>query len=115
MARNQFGGFGGANMQQLMKQAKKMQQQLEDAQASLQEKEYEASAGGGTVTCRVNGKNEVISLTINPEAVDPEDVEMLQDLVMAAVNEAFRQVEEETQSSMSRLTGGLGGLGGFGF
>ena len=71
MARNQFGGFGGPNIQQLMKQAQKMQQQMEKAQEELDAKEYEASAGGGMVTCKVSGKREVLSLTINPEAVDP--------------------------------------------
>ena len=94
MARNQFGGFGGPNMQQLMKQAQKMQQQMEKAQEELDAKEYEASAGGGMVTCKINGKREVLSLTIKPEAVDPDDVEMLQDMVIAAVNEALRQGEQ---------------------
>ena len=111
MARNQFGGFGGPNMQQLMRQAQKMQQQMEQAQADLETKEYEASAGGGAVTCKVNGKREIVSLTIKPEAVDPEDVEMLQDLVMAAVNEAMRAADTEAANNMSRLTGGLN-LGG---
>ena len=114
MARNQFGGFGGPNMQQLMRQAQKMQQQMEQAQADLETKEYEASAGGGAVTCKVNGKREIISLTIKPEAVDPEDVEMLQDMVVAAVNEAMRKAEADSAQNMSKLTGGLnlGGLFG---
>lgn len=111
MARNQFGGFGGPNMQQLMRQAQKMQQQMEQAQADLETKEYEASAGGGAVTCKVNGKREIVSLTIKPEAVDPEDVEMLQDMVVAAVNEAMRKADAESAANMSRLTGGLN-LGG---
>ena len=111
MARNQFGGFGGPNMQQLMRQAQKMQQQMEQAQADLETKEYEASAGGGAVTCKVNGKREIVSLTIKPEAVDPEDVEMLQDMVIAAVNQAMRAADEDAANNMSRLTGGLN-LGG---
>jgi len=111
MARNQFGGFGGPNMQQLMKQAQKMQQQMEKAQEELDAKEYEASAGGGMVTCKVSGKRELLSLTIKPEAVDPEDVEMLQDMVIAAVNEALRQGEETREQTMSAMTPkGMGGL-----
>lgn len=111
MARNQFGGFGGPNMQQLMKQAQKMQQQMEKAQEELDAREYEASAGGGMVTCKVSGKRELLSLTIKPEAVDPDDVEMLQDMVLAAVNEALRQGEEAREKTMSALTpGGMGGL-----
>ena len=109
MARNQFGGFGGPNMQQLMRQAQKMQQQMEQAQADLETKEYEASAGGGAVTCKVNGKREIVSLTIKPEAVDPEDVEMLQDMIVAAVNEAMKQADEASQELMGKMTGGLGG------
>ena len=98
MARNQFGGFGGPNMQQLMRQAQKMQQQMEQAQAELDAKEYEASAGGGMVTCKIN-------------AVDPEDVEMLQDMIMAAVNEALKAGEENREKTMSALApGGMGGM-----
>ena len=107
MARNQFGGFGGPNMQQLMRQAQKMQQQMEQAQADLETKEYEASAGGGAVTCKVNGKREIISLTIKPEAVDPDDIEMLEDLVAAAVNATVKQVDETAEAEMGKLTGGL--------
>lgn len=112
MARNQFGGFGGgANMQQLMKQAQKMQQQMEETQQQLDAMEYEASSGGGMVACRVSGKREVISLSIKPEAVDPDDVEMLEDLVRAAVNEALRMGEDNREKTMARLApGGMGGL-----
>ena len=112
MARNQFGGFGGGpNMQQLMKQAQRMQQQMEKAQEELDAKEYEASAGGGMVTCKINGKREVLSLTIKPEAVDPDDVEMLQDMVIAAVNEALRQGEQAREQTMAAMTPkGMGGL-----
>ena len=111
MPRNQFGGFGGPNMQQLMRQAQKMQEQMQKAQEDLDEKVYEASAGGGMVTCKVSGKRELLELTIKPEAVDPEDVEMLQDMVIAAVNEAMRTADTEAANNMSRLTGGLN-LGG---
>ena len=106
MAR-QFGGFGGPNMQQLMRQAQKMQEQMQKAQDELDEKVYEASAGGGMVTCKVSGKREVLELTIKPEAVDPDDVEMLTDLVMTAVNDALRQCEETTSREMQKLTGGM--------
>lgn len=111
MARNQFGGFGGQNMQQLMRQAQKMQQQMEEAQQALDEKEYEAASGGGMVTCRVSGKREVLSLVIRPEAVDPDDIEMLQDLVIAAVNQALRAGEENREKTMAALApGGMGGM-----
>ena len=112
MARKQFGGFGGgANMQQLKRQAQKMQEQMTQAQEQLDEQEYEASAGGGVVTCRVNGKREVLELTIKPEAVDPDDVEMLQDMVMAAVNAALRMGEENREKTMAALApSGMGGL-----
>ena len=108
MARNQFAGFGGGpNIQQLMRQAQKMQEQMTKAQEELDEKVYEASAGGGMVTATVSGKKQLVSLTIKPEAVDPEDVEMLQDMIIAAVNEAVKQADDATESEMSKLTGGL--------
>ena len=107
----QFGGFGGGNMQQLMRQAQKMQENLEKAQEELDTKEYEATSGGGMVTCKVSGKRELLSLSIKPEAVDPDDVEMLEDMVMAAVNEALRMGEENREKVMSALTpAGMGGL-----
>ena len=111
MARNQFPNFGGGNMQQLMRQAQKMQEQLTKAQEELDAREYEAASGGGMVTCRVNGKREIVSLTIKPEAVDPDDVEMLQDMIMAAVNEALRtgeQTREETMEKMAPAGMGMG-------
>ncbi len=111
MARNQFGGFGGPNMQQLMRQAQKMQEQMQKAQEELDEKVYEASSGGGMVTCKVSGKRELLELTIKPEAVDPDDVEMLQDLILAAVNEALREGEKNREDTMGRLApAGMGGL-----
>ena len=106
--------MGGANMNNMMKQAQRMQQQMLQMQQELEEKTYEATVGGGVVKAIVSGKRQLQSVEIDPEAVDPEDVEMLQDLVVAAVNEAMRQCEEDVASSMGKLTGGvnLGGLGG---
>lgn len=98
-------------MQQLMRQAQKMQEKMTQAQEELDAREYEASAGGGMVTCKVSGKREILSLTIKPEAVDPDDVEMLQDMIMAAVNEALRTGEktrEEVMGSMAPV--GMSGL-----
>ena len=97
----------GGNMQQMLKQAQKMQEKLAKVQEELEAREYEASAGGGMVTVKANGKKEILALTIQPEAVVPEDVEMLQDMVMAAVNEVLRQVEETSSQEMGKLTGGL--------
>ena len=110
------GGFPGGmmpgNMNNLMKQAQKMQRQMEDNQKALEEKEFTATAGGGAVEVTVSGKREVTKVKLQEEAVDPDDIEMLEDLIMAATNEALRKVEEETASVMSKLTGGMGGLGG---
>lgn len=109
------GGFPGGmpgNMNNLMKQAQRMQRQMEETTKELEEKEYSASAGGGAVTVTVSGKKEVLSVKLAEEVVDPDDIEMLQDLIVAATNEALRKVEEESQAAMSKLTGGLGGLGG---
>ena len=110
------GGFPGmgmpGNMNNLMKQAQKMQRQMEETTEELEEKEYSASAGGGAVTVTVSGKKEVLSVKLAEEVVDPDDIEMLQDLIVAATNEALRKMEEESQAAMSKLTGGLGGLGG---
>ena len=113
------GGFQGGmpgNMNNLMKQAQKMQKQMEEAQRELELKEVEAAAGGGAVKAKGNGKRELLSVTIDPDAVDPDDVEMLEDMIVAAVNEAMHQMDEISQASMSKITGGMGGLGGgFGF
>ena len=89
-----------------------MQRQMEETTKELEEKEYSASAGGGAVTVTVSGKKEVLSVKLAEEVVDPNDIEMLQDLIVAATNEALRKMEEESQAAMSKLTGGLGGLGG---
>ena len=100
------------NMGNLMKQAQKMQKQMEEATKELQEKEVTSSAGGGVVEVTVSGNREVTKVKIDPEAVDPDDVEMLEDLIVAATNEALRKCEEESQASMSKITGSLSGLGG---
>ena len=109
------GGFPGGmpgNMNNLMKQAQKMQRQMEEASKEIEEKEITAAAGGGVVEVTVSGKKEVVKVKIDPEAVDPDDVEMLEDLIMAATNEALRKMEEENAQVMQQLTGGLGGMGG---
>lgn len=112
MAKGGFRGMpGGMNQAAMMKQAQKMQQEMLRMQEEMENKTYSATAGGGMVTASVNGKHQVVSLEINPEAVDPDDVEMLQDMVIAAVNEAMRTADNEAANNMSRLTGGLN-LGG---
>lgn len=103
--------MGGANMQQLMQQAQKMQQDMQKAQEALQSREFTASSGGGMVTATALGSRELCGLKINPACVDPDDVEMLEDMIVAAVNEALRAAEEASQSEMGKITGGLGGLG----
>ncbi len=114
------GGFPGGgmpgNMNNLMKQAQKMQRQMEEAQKELEEKEITASSGGGAVEVTVSGKREITKVKLSEEVVDPDDIEMLEDLIMAAANEALRQLEELSASSMSKITGGIGGgLGGMPF
>ena len=108
--RGGFPGGGGmpGNMSQLMKQAQRMQRQMEEAQAALEETEMTGTSGGGVVEVTVSGKKEITKVKINPEAVDPDDVEMLEDLVMAAANEALKKVDEVSAASMSKFTGGLG-------
>ena len=114
MAKGGFrGGMGGGmNQMQMMKQAQKLQQEMLRMQEEQEKATYSAKAGGGMVCATVNGKHELVGLEINPEAVDPDDVEMLQDLIIAAVNEAMRTADAEAANNMSRLTGGmnLGGL-----
>ena len=109
------GGFPGGmgmpgNMNNLMKQAQKMQRQMEESQKELETKEMTGQAGGGVVKVTVSGKKEVTKVEIDPEVVDPEDTEMLEDLIMAATNEALRQIEDLSQQTMGKITGGLGGL-----
>ena len=105
------GGFPGipGNMNNLMKQAQKMQRQMEENQKALEEKEFTATAGGGAVEVTISGKREVTKVKLAEEVVDPDDIEMLEDLIVAAANEALRKVEEESAAVMSRLTGGMGG------
>ena len=100
-------GGGPGNMQSMIKQAQKMQEQMTQLQTELDEREYTAAAGGGAVSCTVSGKREVLRLDIKPEAVDPEDVEMLSDLITAAVNEALRKAVETSEAEMNKITGGL--------
>ena len=110
MAKRGFGGMGGGmNMQAMIKQAQKMQQDMLKAQEEIAQMETEATAGGGAVKVVVTGTNTVKSLEIKPEVVDPDDIEMLQDLVVAAVNEAFRLAQEKSENSMKAFTGGMGG------
>ena len=112
MAKGGFRGMpGGMNQAAMIKQAQKMQMEMQRMQEEMENKTYTAAAGGGMVKASVNGKHEVVNLEINPEAVDPDDVEMLQDMVIAAVNEAMRAADTEAANNMSRLTGGLN-LGG---
>ena len=109
MRANYAKGMGGGpqNMNAMIKQAQKMQADMEKTQAELQEKEYTATAGGGVVSATVDGKHTVKALKIDPEAVDPDDVEMLEDMVIAAVNEAIRAAVEDMSTSMNKITGGL--------
>ena len=111
------GGMGGMNMNNLMKQAQRMQRQMQEDQQALEEQEFTAKAGGGVVEVVMTGKREVRSVTLKEEVVDPEDIEMLQDLIVAAVNEALKKVEDAQAAAMQKLSGamGMGGLGGFGF
>lgn len=105
------GGMGGMNQAAMLKQAQKMQQEMLRMQQEQEAKTFTAKAGGGMVAATVNGKHELVELTVNPEAIDPEDVEMLQDMIIAAVNEAMRAADNEAANNMSKLTGGLN-LGG---
>ncbi|MBS1402912.1 MAG: YbaB/EbfC family nucleoid-associated protein [Oscillospiraceae bacterium] len=108
MAKGGFrGGYGGMNQANMMKQAQKMQQDFLKMQKELESKEFTAKAGGGAVAAVVNGNRELTKITIDPAAVDPDDVEMLEDMVMAAVNEALRMYEAESDATVSKITGGL--------
>ena len=112
MAKGGFRGMpGGMNQAAMMKQAQKMQQEMLRMQEEMENKTFTATSGGGMVTATVNGKHELLDVKINPEAVDPDDVDMLQDMVIAAVNEAMRAADVDSANNMSRLTGGLN-LGG---
>ncbi len=109
------GGYPGGmampgNMNNLMKQAQRMQRQMEESQKELEVKEFTAKAGGGAVEVTVTGKKEVTKIVIDKDAVDPDETEMLQDMIMAAVNEALRQAEEANAAIMNKMTGGMGGF-----
>ncbi|ENZ04021.1 YbaB/EbfC family nucleoid-associated protein [Clostridium thermobutyricum] len=103
------GGFPGGmgNMGNLMKQAQQMQKRMEQMQREMEEKEFESSVGGGAVTVKANGKKEILAINIKPEVVDEDDVEMLEDLVLSAVNEVLRKADEETANQMGKVTGGM--------
>ncbi|MBC2582373.1 YbaB/EbfC family nucleoid-associated protein [Clostridium sp. DJ247] len=107
MAKGGFPNFGGGNINNLMKQAQKLQKQMEDMQGDLENKEFEATVGGGAVVAVANGKRQIVNIKIKPEVVDPDDVEMLQDLILTACNEALKKAEQETTEEMKKLTGGL--------
>lgn len=107
MAKKGFPGMMPGNMNQILKQAQKMQSDMQKMQEELEAKELETSVGGGAVTVKVNGKKEVVDIQIKPEVVDPDDIEMLQDLVLSAINEALRNVDDMQSSQMNKLTGGM--------
>ena len=109
MARQRFpmGAMGGANMNNMIKQAQKMQQEMMKMQSEIEEQEYESTSGGGAVTVKMTGSKQLVSINIKPEAVDPDDVEMLEDLILTAVNDAMKKVDEVNNAKMSRLTGGM--------
>ena len=114
MAKGGFPGMGGANMQQLMRQAQKMQQDMLRKQEELQSREFTFTSGGGMVTATVTGAKELTNLTISPDCVDPDDVEMLEDMIVAAVNEAQQKADDTAAEEMGKITGGMNipGLGG---
>ena len=101
-------GGGPSNMQAMLKQAQKMQEDMAEKQAELEEREYEVAAGGGVVNVKINGKKEILSVKIDPEVVDPDDVETLEDLIVAAVNEAIKKVEATSSEEMQKITGSMG-------
>ena len=106
------GGFprgmgGGANMNQMIKQAQKMQEQMMKMQEELENKTFEASSGGGAVTVKINGKKELQEIILTPDVVDPDDIEMLQDLIIAAVNEGMRKADESSENELGKITGGM--------
>lgn len=107
MAKGGFPGMGGGNMNNLIKQAQKFQKQMEDMQKDLENKNFEATVGGGTVTAVVNGKKQLVDIKIKEEVVDPDDIEMLQDLIISACNEALKKAEDESAGEMKKMTGGL--------
>ena len=108
MAKHRFNGMGGmGNMNSMIKQAQKMQAELQRMQAEMEETKFEATAGGGAVAVTVSGKKELLDVTISPEACDPDDVEMLQDLIIDAVNDAMKKADEDSMNQMGKITGGM--------
>lgn len=109
MAKHRFNGMGGGmpNMNNMIKQARKMQAEMEKMQAEMEETKYEATAGGGAVAVVVSGKKELLEVNISPEACDPDDVEMLQDLIIVAVNDAMKKADEASMNQMGKITGGM--------
>ena len=105
-----YPGMGGMNMNNMMKQVQKMQKQMEEQQKALEESEFTATAGGGAVEVTMTGKKVLTKVTLDPDAVDPDDVEMLEDLIMVAVNDALKKADDASASAMSRMTGGMGGF-----
>ncbi len=101
----------GPSMNEMLRQAQKMQEDMQKKQAELEEKEYEVSAGGGVVKVKINGRREVLSIDISPEIVDPDDIETLSDIMVAAVNEAIKKVNTDSDAEMQKLTGAIGGFG----
>lgn len=101
-------------MQSMIKQAQKMQEDMARVQSELEEKEYEIKAGGGAVTVKINGKNEILSIDISPDIVDPDDIETMADVITAAVNQAIKTVSDNASTEMAKVTGGMNGLGGLG-
>lgn len=102
-----FNPMGGTNMNQMMKQAKKLQEEMARTQAEVQARVFDTSAGGGAVTVKITGKQEILEINIKPEVVDPGDVEMLQDLILAAINDAIKQSQEVVSAEMAKVTGGF--------
>lgn len=102
----------GPSMNDMLRQAQKMQEDMQQKQAELEEREYDISAGGGMVKIKINGKKEIVEMTIDPMIVDPDDIETLTDVITAGVNEAIKTVEDTSAKEMEKITGGLGGLGG---
>jgi DNA-binding YbaB/EbfC family protein len=101
-------GGGPTNMQGMIRQAQKMQEDMQKLQEELEQREYDIQAGGGVVTLKINGKKEVLSLTVAPELVDPDDIETMTDIIIAAVNEGIKRVEDVSNTEMSKITGGMG-------
>ena len=100
-------GGGPSNMQSMLKQAQKMQEEMAEKQAELEEREYEVAAGGGVINVKINGKKEILSVKIDPEVIDPDDAETLEDLIVAAVNEAIKKVEAVSAAEMQKITGSM--------